>query len=435
MIFLLHTLIVLGSIYVGVRLKGIGLGLMGALGTLVLIFIFGMQPGSPPVDVMLIIISVVLAASAMEAAGGIKLLLKIAEKIMRSNPRFITFLGPMTTYIFTLFAGTSHIIYGLLPIISEISVHHKTRPERPLTMSVIASHLAITASPVSAATAAMATIISPSGFGLKEIFLICIPSTFLGSLMGILFVWNKGKSWDKDPLLQKISLKQTHEEQVQINMDPTARKSVLIFASAVLGVSFFGLFPHFLPEFTDANGAVISIKTPVLIELIMLGAAGIILLLCKKKPGDISHSPVFKTGMEAMISIFGVVWLTDTFLMHNMPHIKSLLSDWVQAYPFMFVGALFIFSAIIFSQAGTTKALMPLGIALGIPAPLLIAMFPAVNGDFVIPGYPTLVAAANFDRTGSTRFGKYMFNHSFMLPGLVSIGATVLIGFLLSKLI
>lgn len=435
MTFILQTIIVIGVIYLGVRLKGIGLGLMGAIGTLILIFLFRLEPGKAPVDVMLIIISVVLAAASMEAAGGIELLLKMAEKIMRSNPKFITFLGPITTYFFTLFAGTSHIIYGLLPVISEIAIHNKIRPERPLTMSVIASHLAITASPVSAATAALAVILAPSGLGLKEIFLICIPATLLGSIVGIAFMWNKGKSWNNDPKLLQFKVQNTAQETAEIPQNRGAKISVAVFALGVLTVSFFGLFPQFLPSYPNEMGEISPLKTTILIEVVMFAVAGIILILTQSKPTQISSSPVFKTGMEAMVSIFGIVWLTDTYLLEHLNDIKGFLSQFVENYPFMFVGALLIFSAIIFSQAATTKALMPLGIALGIPAPFLIAMFPAVNGDFIIPGYPTLLAAANFDRTGSIKFGKFLFNHSFIYPGFISIGATVVIGFLLSKLI
>jgi len=435
MLIFLQTFVVISAIYAGVRLRGIGLGLMGAIGTLILIFAFQLEPGNAPVDVMLIIVAVVLAAAAMEAAGGIQFLLKLAEKIIRSNPKFITFLGPITTYFFTLFAGTSHIIYGLLPVISEIAIHNKTRPERPMTMSVIASHLAITASPVSAATAAMAILVAPSGLGLREIFLICIPSTLLGSIVGVIFMWNKGKSWEKDINLSNFKTGSASQSKFSSKTSLEAKISVILFAFAVLTVSMLGLFPNLLPSYTNDAGEIQPIKTTVLIEVVMFAAAGIIMLLTKKKPMDISGSPIFKTGMEAMVSIFGVVWLTDTFLLENLESIKGLLSQVVELYPFMFVGALVIFSAIIFSQAATTKALMPLGLALGIPAPYLIAMFPAVNGDFIIPGYPTVLAAANFDRTGSTRFGKYLFNHSFMLPGLVSIAATVAIGYLLSKVV
>lgn len=435
MITILQALVVILAIYTGVRMRGIGLGLMGAIGTLVLIFVFGLEPGKAPIDVMLIIASVVVCAAAMQAAGGIQFLIKVAEKILRSNPKFITFLGPITTYFFTLFAGTSHIIYGLLPVISEISIYNKTRPERPMTMSVIASHLAITASPVSAATAALAAILAPSGLGLREIFFICIPSTLLGSIVGVLFMWNKGKNWNEDPNLLSFQTEHLKNEQIVLKASKQTMLSVMLFAMAVIAVSFFGLFPEFLPKFVTETGELATLKVSTLIQVVMFATAGIITLTTQISSKALTDSPVFKTGMEAMISIFGVVWMTDTFLLSNMGIIKGLLSQVVEQYPFMFVGALLIFSAIIFSQASTTKALMPLGLALGIPAPFLIAMFPAVNGDFIIPGYPTVLAAANFDRTGTTRFGKYLLNHSFMLPGLVSVGATVVFGYLISRFI
>jgi len=437
MITALQIILVLGCIYAGVRMKGIGLGLMGALGTLLLVFVFGLEPSKAPIDVMLIIVTVILASGAMQAAGGIDLLLFLAEKILRSNPRFITLLGPVVTYLFTLFAGTSHIIYGLLPVIAEVSIHKRIRPERAMSMSVIASHLAITASPVSAATAALAALIEPKGFGLEAIFTVCIPATFLGSLVGVLFMWNKGKSWDKDPVLQQYRDPEhiTPVSYAGYRPDRKARLSVLVFALAVIAVSVLGVLPGLRPHFPDATGVHTPLAMPLLIEMVMFSAAALILLLTRVSPAHVSGGSVFRAGMEAMVSIFGVVWLTDTFIHEHMDSLQAQLSGLVSHYPFLFVGALFILSAIIFSQASTTRALMPLGIALGIPVPYLLAMFPAVNGDFVIPGYPTLLAAANFDRTGSTRFGKFLFDHSFMLPGLVSIAATVIIGFALSFLV
>jgi len=437
MITALQILLILGCIYAGVRLKGIGLGLMGALGTLVLVFAFGLKPSAAPIDVMLIIVTVILASGAMQAAGGIDFLLYLAEKLLRSNPRLITLLGPVVTYFFTLFAGTSHIIYGLLPVIAEVSIHKKIRPERAMSMSVIASHLAITASPVSAATAAMATLIEPKGFGLEAIFTVCIPATFLGSLVGVLFMWNRGRDWDKDPVLSTYKDPEHSKPVSYTSYIPNRRAqlSVAVFALAVVSVSLLGILPSLRPHFPDAEGKMVPLGMPLIIELVMFSAAGLILLLTRIKPADISGGSVFRAGMEAMVSIFGVVWLTDTFIHEHMQTLQEQLSGVVTHYPFLFVAALFIFSAIIFSQASTTRALMPLGIALGIPVPYLLAMFPAVNGDFVIPGYPTLLAAANFDRTGSTRFGKFLFNHSFMLPGIVSITATVLIGFALSFLL
>jgi anaerobic C4-dicarboxylate transporter DcuA len=434
----IQFVIMLAAILVGARLKGIGLGVMGMVALVVFIFLFRMRPAEPPIDVMLIILAVVSTAAALQAAGGMDYMVQLAEKILRSKPNLIVLLGPLVTYFFTLFAGTAHITYSLLPIIEEVSVKTKIRPERALSIAVISSHLAITASPISAATAALLTL-STGKIELVQIMLVCIPATLIGVLAGVVVCWKKGKDLDKDPVFLALMKDPEFARQLEATSEtkpllPGAKLSVVIFGLAVLLIVLVGAFPNLLPSFppgpaslsVGANG---HIKMAAIIELVMLAAAAGIIIFCKTTTASVAKASLFTSGGQAVISIFGVVWMSATFMLANEHVIEQSLGDMVRSAPWTFAIALFILSMLLFSQAATTKALMPLGVALGIPPAYLVAMFPAVNGDFVLPGYPTLLAAINFDRTGSTHIGKYLINHSFMIPGLVSVAVSVIAGF------
>lgn len=442
----LEFAILLAAILVGARMKGIGLGVMGMVALAVYIFIFRMRPADPPIDVMLIILAVVTTAATLQAAGGMDYLVRLAEKILRSKPSLIVLLGPLVTYFFTLFAGTAHITYSLLPIIAEVSTKKKIRPERALSISVISSHLAITASPISAATAALLTILSGK-IELLDILRVCIPATILGTLAGVVVCWKKGKELEKDPVfLEKMkdpefaALIETDVQESKAPLLPGAKVSVVIFGLAVLLIVLVGAFPGLLPSFgegksnmaVDATG---HIKMAAVIELVMLAAAAAIMLLCRTTAAAVAKASLFNSGAQAVVSIFGVVWMSATFMQTNTGVIESTLGNMVRAAPWTFAIALFILSILLFSQAATTKALMPLGMSLGILPAHMVAMFPAVNGDFVLPGYPTLLAAINFDRTGSTHIGKYLVNHSFMIPGIVSVAVSVAAGFFLAGIL
>lgn len=446
MIIWLQFAVLLAAILIGARMKGIGLGVMGMVALAIYIFLFRMRPADPPIDVMLIILAVVTTAATLQAAGGMDYLVRLAEKILRSKPSLIVLLGPLVTYVFTLFAGTAHITYSLLPIIAEVSTKKRIRPERALSISVIASHLAITASPISAATAALLTILSGK-VELLEILKVCIPATLAGTLAGVAVCWKKGKDLDKDPLfLEKMKDPEfaaginADVEAAQAPLLPGAKTSVLIFGLAVLLIVLVGAFPDMLPSFgegasnlaVDAQG---HIKMAAIIELVMLASAAAIMLLCKTSAASVAKASLFTSGGQAVVSIFGVVWMSATFMQTNTGIIEHALGDMVRSAPWTFAIALFLLSILLFSQAATTKALMPLGLSLGILPPHMVAMFPAVNGDFVLPGYPTLLAAINFDRTGSTHIGKFLVNHSFMIPGMVSVAVSVAVGFLLAGIL
>ena len=448
---IIQLAIVLICIFIGARMSGIGLGVMGMIGLLLLIFIFKMQPADPPLEVMLIILSVVTAAAALQAAGGMDWLVNIAGKLLRSRPEQITILGPLVTYFFTLFAGTAHISYSIMPIIAEVAIKKRIRPERALSMSVTAAHMAITASPVSAATAALLTVLAASGIKLGDILMVCIPSTLIGVLVGILFVYKRGKELSvdpeflermKDPVFAK-NLDPSGNQTTDIVLKPGATKSVIIFGLAVIAVVLVGSFPSLLPEFSEkkdfvpgfAVNAAGQLQVPSMIMMIMLAAAGLIILFANTKAVQVTKASLFSSAASATIAVFGVVWMSSTFMDHNAAVIENTLGKMVSAYPWTFAVALFVLSILLFSQAATTKALMPLGLTLGLTPAYLIGIFPATNGHFFIPGYPTLLTAIQFDRTGTTRIGKYVLNHSFMLPGLVTTVASVVAGLILKSII
>lgn len=443
---LLQFVILIAAILIGSRMKGIGLGVMGMLGMLIFLFVFGMRPTDPPLDVMLIILSIVTTAATLQAAGGLDYLVSVAEKIIRSKPAQINFIGPFTVYFLCLFAGTAHIVYSLLPIIAEVSAKKRIRPERPLSMAVVASHMALTGSPMSAATAALAAILAYSG-AQKDIMLIAIPACIIGVLAGCISVLKMGKDLNEDPeFLEKMkdpafakSIDADTSQKEQL-MKPGAKTAVAIFGLAILLVVLVGAFPSMLPNFSagEENFAINKegqLKTGTLIEIITLSAAALMMILTKTSAVEVTKASLFTSMASALVSVFGVVWMSSTFMAHNQTQIQTVLGSITQQYPWTFTLAVFIMGVLMFSQAATTKTMMPLGLALGISNPNLIAMFPAVNSDFVLPGYPTLLAAINFDRTGSTKIGSYVINHSFMRGGVVAIGVAVAVGFLLGNLV
>lgn len=439
---ILQFLLLLVFILIGARLSGIGMGLMGGLGTAVMVIGFGLKPATPPIDVMLMIFSVVSAAAAMQAAGGMDYLVQLAEKILRKHPEKISFLGPLVTYIFTFLAGTAHINYSILPVIAEVATKKRIRPERALGMAVISAHLAITASPIAAATVALLALLSPMGLDLSDVLKVAVPATLIGTLVGSWVSSKLGNNLHEDPIfLEKCKdpvfaaeLKALEENEGKVQeLKKGAKTAVAIFGIAVLSVVIFGSFPEIRPSFMLGE-ELRKVSMAEIIEMLMLSAAALMVLSTKTSSAEVANASLFKAGSNAVLSIFGVVWMSDTIIQGNFGFIQALLGTLVQSYPWTFAFALFILSMLLFSQAATVRALMPLGISLGIPMPYLLAMFPAVNGDFFIPSYPTLLATISFDRTGSTSIGKYLFNHSFMIPGLVGVGVSVLAGFLLVSL-
>ena len=440
LLILCQLFIVLALIFIGARVGGIGLGIYGMVGVFILVFIFGLQPGKIPIDVMLIIASVITATAALQAAGGLDYLVGLAAKFLRKHPTHITYYGPLTTWLFCLVAGTAHTSYSLLPIIAEIAKNSKIRPERPMTVATISASLGITGSPMSAATAAVIStdLLGGKGIELKDILLVCIPASLIAILVSA-FVQNRvGKELEDDPEYQRRVREGMIDpeaeakvmSEIEQNPNPRAKWSVLAFLLGVVLVVIFGSVPSLRPTY-EADGVVTRLSMPETIEILMMSIAALILIVGKASVKKAVSGNIFDAGMNAMIAIFGIAWMGDTFFNGNMEFFKSHIADIVTQYPFLFSVALFIMSIMLFSQAAAVRTLFPLGIGLGIPPLALVAMFPAVNGYFFIPNYPTEVAAINFDTTGTTRIGKYVLNHSFQLSGFITTFVSIGIGYLI----
>ena len=438
-LIILQLFIVLALIFIGARVGGIGLGIYGMVGVFILVFIFGLKPGNPPIDVMLIIVSVITAAASLQAAGGLDYLVGLAAKFLRKHPEHITYYGPLVTWIFCLVAGTAHTSYSLLPIISEIATNSKIRPERPLSVAAIAASLGITGSPVSAATAAIIStdLLGGRGIELKDILIVCIPASLIAILVAS-FVQNRvGKELVDDPEYQRrvkegiINPEQDAKnmEQMEEHPNPRAKYSVIAFLVAVVMIVIFGSVPSLRPSFM-VDGETVRMGMPETIEVVMMAMSAVILLVGKAKVQDAVKGNVFGAGMNAMVGIFGIAWMGDTFFNGNLSFFKEHIAGIVTQYPFLFAVALFFMSIMLFSQAATVRTLYPLGIGLGIAPLALVAMFPAVNGYFFIPNYPTEVAAINFDRTGTTRIGRFVINHSFQLAGFITTFVSIGVGYL-----
>lgn len=423
----IQLLFVLAAIIVGARLGGIGLGVMGGLGLAILVFFFGLEPTSPPIDVMLMIAAVISAAAAMQAAGGLDYLVHLAEKMLRKNPSHVTIVSPLVTYFFTFIAGTGHVAYSVLPVIAEVARETKIRPERPLGIAVIASQQAITASPISAATVALLGMLSGFGISLFDIMKVTIPATLVGVLVGAFLSKKVGKELEEDPeYLRRVEAGMLKENNLKINKvrNPhMAKLSVGLFLLSTVLIVLFGSIPSLRPHF---NGE--GMDMPAIIEILMLSTCAVILLCTRTDGISPTQGSVFIAGMQAVIAIFGIAWMGDTFIHANLDALTGGISGIVNQFPWLFAVALFVMSILLYSQAATVRAIMPLGVALGLSPMMLIALFPAVNGYFFIPNYPTLVAAINFDRTGTTRIGKWVLNHSFMMPGMVATIVGILVG-------
>jgi anaerobic C4-dicarboxylate transporter DcuA len=411
---------------------------MGGVGLAILVFVFGLQPTSAPIDVMLMILAVVTAAGALQAAGGMEYLVYLAEKALRKNPKWITFIAPIVTYVFTFCAGTGHVAYSILPVIAEVSRESGIRPERPMSIAVIASQQAITASPISAATVALLALLTDFKISLLDILMICVPSTFIACMIAAFVASKMGKelNMDEDYLKRlEAGLAPIKKDKKAYVASKGSKLSVVFFLLAAVLVVVLGSIEELRPAWTDAEGVLVRMGMPASIEIVMLTIAALIIIFCKPNVEEIVSGSVFKAGAAAVVAIFGIAWMGDTFFQGNLALISGSISDLVTAAPWLFAIALFALSILLYSQAATVRTLMPLGVALGINPALLIAMFPAVNGYFFIPNYPTVVAAINFDRSGTTKIGKYILNHSFMVPGLIATVGAVGIGILLSTTI
>ena len=452
-VLVLEFLFLLVMLYIGSRYGGIGLGVISGVGLIVEVFIFRMPPASAPIEVMLIILAVVTCASILEAAGGLKFMLQVAEKILRKNPKQITFLGPMATYMLTFMLGTGHAVYSLMPIIGDIALKNKIRPERPMAAASVASQLALTASPISAVVTVflckeLLDLFHMQGghnLTLVNILSVTIPATFIGMLAMSLYSLRRGKELEDDSEYQRRLKDPVYRDQILNSSKTTlndvipqsSKNAVYIFLSSIVVIVALALLPEVRTFQVMEDGVATTTTVPmgIIIQMIMLCFGGFILITCKTPVKLVPEGVVFKSGMVACIAIFGIAWMSDTYFSYAMPYFRDGITAMVQAYPWTFIFALFAVSVVVNSQAATAKMMLPVAIAMNLPVPLLIGIMPATYAYFFIPNYPSDIATVNFDPTGTTKIGKYYFNHSFMIPGLIGVAVACLVGIGLAQVL
>jgi anaerobic C4-dicarboxylate transporter DcuA len=431
--------VLIACIVVGARLGGIGLGGAAGIGLAVFVFAFKMPPGGPPTVVLGMIIAVITALAALQAAGGLDYLIQIAERIMRRKPQYITFVAPLVTYILIAASGTQHVIYALLPVIAEVSRKAGIRPEKPMSASVIAAQQGLVASPISAATVAMLGVLGGSSIGLPQIAMVVIPSTLVAVLAASLSVAWRGKPLEADPEYQKRLADGKVKPpaampEIAGKALRNARGSTILFLVAIAMVVLLGIFPELKPDHM-IRGQPHEIDTADAIMIVMLAVAGLTMILFQASAETAVKGSIMKGGVTAFISIMGVSWLGSSLFEGNRAEIVGGISGLIQQAPWVFALGLFVLSVLLMSQAATVVTLMPVGVALGLSPWLLVGLYPAVNGYFFLPTYGTILAAVSFDQTGTTRIGKWLVNHSFMVPGLVATTTSTVLAVLLSSLV
>lgn len=440
---IVQVLILFGAIFLGVRLGGMGIGYAGGLGVVALSLGMGMNPGQIPWDVILIIMSAIAAICAMQLAGGLDYLVRLAEKALRRNPKHINYLAPTVTYFLTVLAGTGHTAFSMIPVIVEVSKSENIKPSVPLSIAVVASQVAITASPVSAAVVAMSSFLEPFGVSYPILLAICIPTTFAACMITAFIMSNfSNNDLSSDSVYQERLarglVKTSRNEEKDFQLKPGAKASVAIF---FIGVLIIVLYATGISKNVGWIDPVILGRNDAIVGF-MMAIATMITLVCKIDTGELVNMSTFKSGLSACVCVLGVAWLGDTFVKGHIPEIKFMASNFVAAYPFLLAVALFFASMLLYSQAATTQALIPtVIIALGITpentvnVPIIIASFAAVSALFVLPTYPTLLGAVQMDDTGSTRIGNLVFNHPFFIPGVLIIAIAVALGFVVAPLL
>ena len=436
-VMILQLLIVLGALWVGSRYGSLALGAISGIGLAILVFAFGMKPGTPPTDVIYIIIAAVTCAGIMQASGGMDWLIQLAEKMLRKHPDHITFLAPLATFFLTVLVGTGHVVYTLMPIICDIALKKGIRPERPCGVASIASQVGITCSPIAAAVVAFVSISNANGFDvtIPQVLMITIPACLCGLMAAAAASYKRGKDLDKDPIFQ--AKLQDPEQRAYIygnsatildkEISKEAKGSVYIFLGALLSVVMFAIF---LPKMTYLH-----VKMNQVIQIIMISAAALMIIFCKASPKKAVAGPVWQSGMVAVVAIYGIAWMADTYFGHYMPQIQSMLEGIVKDFPWAIALVFFAVSVLINSQGAVVVAMLPLAYSLGIPGVVLLGVLPSVYGYFFIPNYPSDIATVNFDRSGTTVIGKYLLNHSFMMPGLICVTVSTIVAYLLTLLL
>ena len=439
---IIELLIVLAALYVGSRYGSLALGAISGIGLAILVFGFGLKPGTPPTDVIYIIIAAVTCAGTLQASGGMDWMIQSAEKMLRKHPDHITFLAPLVTFFLTVLVGTGHVVYTIMPIICDIALKKGIRPERPCGVASVASQVGITCSPIAAAVVAFVTISNANGYmvSIPQVLMVTIPACLIGLMCAAAASYRRGKDLDKDPEFQarvadpKINKYMYGSSATTLDKEITreAKASVFIFLAALLVIVCFA-FCQMIKIDGKALSAVLNLpKMNICIQIIMLVAAALNIMLCKVDlPNTVSGS-VWKSGMVAVIAIYGIAWMADTYFSNYMDEMKAMLGGLVESYPWAIALVFFAVSVLINSQGAVVVAMLPLAYSLGIAGPVLLGVMPSVYGYFFIPNYPSDIATVNFDRSGTTKIGKYLLNHSFMMPGLISVGVATVVAYLIT---
>ena len=477
LLMVLQLIIVLGALWVGSRYGSLALGAISGIGLALLVFGFGLKPGSPPTDVIYIIIAAVTCAGIMQASGGMDWLIQIAERLLRKHPDRITFLAPLCTFFLTVLVGTGHVVYTLMPIICDIALKKGIRPERPCGVASIASQVGITCSPIAAAVVAFVTISNANHFDITipRVLMISIPACLCGLMAAAAASYHRGLDLDKDPLFQKKIADPEMKKYIYGSSATTldkeipqsAKNAVFIFLGALAIIVLFAAIPDLLPEYstvkaikgaeslTLASGetispaalakagvviggytenAMVDLKMNLVIQIVMISAAALMIIFCKASPKKAVAGPVWQSGMVAVVAIYGIAWLADTYFSNYMSEMQDMLTDIVKQYPWSIALVFFLVSVLINSQGAVVVAMLPLAYSLGIAGPVLLGVLPSVYGYFFIPNYPSDIATVNFDRSGTTVIGKYLLNHSFMMPGLICVFTSTIVAYLLSMI-
>ncbi|UKK57106.1 anaerobic C4-dicarboxylate transporter [Prevotella communis] len=442
-LMIVELMVVLLALYVGSRYGSLALGAISGIGLAILVFGFGMKPGNPPTDVIYIIIAAVTCAGMLQASGGMDWMIQIAEKLLRNHPKWITFLAPLCTFFLTVFVGTGHVVYTLMPIICDIALKKGIRPERPCGVASIASQVGITCSPIAAAVVAFSAISAENGFEVNniQIVLISIPACLCGLMAAAAASYNRGLDLDKDPQFQ-AKLKDPEQYNyiygnsattLDKRIAPEAKRAVYVFMLA-LGVivmlsvlQIFGI--NILPSWDGK-----PLKMNLVIQIVMISAAALMIIFCRAQPKKAVAGPVWQSGMVAVVAIYGIAWMADTYFSNYMPEIQAMLEDIVKSHPWTIAIVFFLVSVLINSQGAVVVSMLPLAYSLGIEGPVLLGVLPSVYGYFFIPNYPSDIATVNFDRSGTTIIGKYLLNHSFMMPGLICVFVSTIVAYALSMI-
>ena len=438
-LMIIQLLIVLGALWVGSRYGSLALGAISGIGLAILVFFFSFKPGTPPTDVIYIIIAAVTCAGIMQASGGMDWLIQIAEKMLRKHPDRITFLAPLTTFFLTVLVGTGHVVYTLMPIICDIALKKGIRPERPCGVASIASQVGITCSPIAAAVVAFVTISNENGFDISipGVLMVSIPACLCGLMAAAAASYHRGLDLDKDPEFQKKIADPVQREYIygsgattlDKEIPQSARNAVFVFLGALCIIVFFAIFQSALPAWDGK-----PLKMNLVIQIVMIAAAALMILFCRAQPKKAVAGPVWQSGMVAVVAIYGIAWMADTYFSNYMPEIQAMLEGIVKDYPWSIALVFFMVSVLINSQGAVVVSMLPLAYSLGIAGPVLLGVLPSVYGYFFIPNYPSDIATVNFDRSGTTVIGKYLLNHSFMMPGLICVFTSTIVAYILSSI-